>query len=178
MRELSLHLLDIVQNSIAALATEIEISISVDTSKDLLTVYINDNGKGMSKKELKIAANPFFTSRTTRKVGLGLPLFKMAAQLTGGDLIIDSKENSGTKVKATFVWSHIDCLPLGNLCETLITLLRCNPHLDFIYKEQLDNHTFILNTKDLKNILKEVSLDNIHVINWIKDYYRENSPFK
>lgn len=178
LRELSLHILDIVQNSIAANATLIEIGIQVDTKKDLLTIYINDNGKGMTSQQLKDVDNPFYTSRTTRKVGLGLPLFKMSAQLAGGDLKVHSKVNVGTKVEATFEWSNIDRVPLGNLCETLTAIIRANGHLDFTYKEQFNEKEFLLNTKELRNHLDEVPIDNAGVISWIKKYYHENSPFK
>jgi len=133
MEDLSLHVLDIVENSIRAGAKEVEIRIDEDAKKDRLVIEIQDDGQGMDQAMLEKAPDPFFTSKSVRKVGLGLSLFREAARAAGGDLVLRSKPGRGTYVKATFRYSHIDRQPLGDMVETLRTLIIANPDVRFRY---------------------------------------------
>jgi signal transduction histidine kinase len=154
VEDLSLHILDIVENSIRAKASRIEIRVVEDTVKDLLTIEIKDNGQGIDEKTIKKVLDPFFTTRTTRKVGLGLPLLSQAARESGGDIEIESKVGRGTRVKATFGYSHIDRKPLGNMEVTLKTLITGNPEVDFIYEHKKDESEFRLDTREIRASIK------------------------
>jgi len=150
MEDLSLHILDIVENSIRAYAKMIEIKIIEDKKKDLLTIEIIDDGKGMDEKTLKNVLDPFFTTKNTRKVGLGLSLLAQSAEESGGSIEIESKPGQGTKVKATFGYSHIDRKPLGDVHESLKVLITANPDINFIYEYQKDDVGYCLDTKEIK----------------------------
>jgi len=147
MEDLSLHILDIVENSIEAKATKIIIRVVEDIKRDLLTIEIKDNGKGIDKENLNKVFDPFYTTRTTRRVGLGLPLLVQAAKEGGGGIKIESNPGKWTKVKATFQYSHIDRRPLGDMEKTITTLIVGNPGIHFIYKHQIGNRKFKLDTK-------------------------------
>ena len=151
MEDLSLHILDIVENSIAAGAKKIEIKIIEDKKKDLLTIEITDDGKGMDEKTLNKVLDPFYTTRNTRKVGLGLPLLAQSAEESGGTVKIESEPGKKTTVKATFGYSHIDCKPLGDVGETLKVLIAGNPDINFIFEYQRDGMINRLDTKGFKN---------------------------
>ena len=153
MNDLSLHILDIAENCINAGAKNIEIIIDENTKTDELIIEINDDGKGMDEETVKKLTDPFFTSRTTRKVGLGIPLFKEAAENAGGSLKIDSKPGTGTKIKAVFENSHIDRKPLGDVAETLISLILLSNEAEIIYKQLKNEKEFDFNTKELKEQL-------------------------
>lgn len=131
MEDLSLHILDIVENSIRAGAKEVEIRIEENVAKDCLEIEISDDGAGMDKTTIEKALDPFFTTKTVRKVGLGLSLFREAARAAGGDMTVQSEPGKGTRVKATFRHSHIDRQPLGDLAKTLETLIVANPEVRF-----------------------------------------------
>lgn len=148
MEDLSLHILDIAENSIAAAAKRIEIRINEDKDKDLLTIEIIDDGKGMNEHTLQKALDPFFTTRTTRKVGLGLSLLAQAARESGGKVELSSKPHRGTTVKATFRLSHPDCKPMGNINETMCTLVAAHPEINFIYEHRKDNSTYRFDTRE------------------------------
>jgi light-regulated signal transduction histidine kinase (bacteriophytochrome) len=150
LEDLSLHILDIAENSIAADATRIEIKVIEDVKNDLLTIEIADNGRGMDEDAVKRVLDPFFTTRKTRRVGLGLPLLAQAARESGGDIEIESAPHSGTRVKATFGYSHIDRKPLGDLEGTLMALIAGNPRIDFLYEHQKGDETIHLDTRELK----------------------------
>ena len=173
MRELSLHILDLVQNSISAKANFIEITIKEDLIKDLFEICIKDNGKGMTPELVEAAYDPFTTTRSTRKVGLGIPLFKAAAQRCNGDLTIASKPGQGTEVKAWFVHSSIDRAPLGNISATIHSLVVCNPDIDFLYKHTVNQAYFQFDTREIKQILRNISIQNQEVSSWIKDFLDE-----
>jgi len=145
-----LHILDIVENSITACAKKIEIKIIEEKKKDLLTIEIIDDGKGMDEGALKNVLDPFFTTRNTRKVGLGLPLLAQSAEESGGSIKIESKPGQGTKVKATFGYSHIDRKPLGDIYESLKVLIVANPDINFIYEYQKNDVNYHLDTKGIK----------------------------
>jgi len=174
MTELSLNILDIAQNSVKAGASLIEISITVDVPSDKLEVEIKDNGCGMTKEQLRQVEDPFFTTRTTRKVGLGVPFFKYAALGTGGDFKIVSEIGTGTQVKALFTYSHIDRMPLGDISDTIRTLICFNTHIDFVYIYQYNQNSFILDTREFKEILGDVGLDEPEVSRYILEFLNEN----
>jgi len=149
MEDLSLHILDIVENSIEAKATRIFISIDQDMKNDLLVIEIKDNGKGMNREILKKAVNPFFTTRNTRKVGLGLSLLKQATRECGGTFKIKSEISKGTSIKAIFQNSHIDRKPLGDLNATLVTLIAAHPEINFIVDFKNAETKFYLDTEEV-----------------------------
>ncbi|NLJ90613.1 MAG: sensor histidine kinase [Clostridiales bacterium] len=174
MDEISLNILDIVQNSIKAKASSISISIDIDRRKDLLSIIIKDNGEGMSKDQLEKVEDPFYTTRTTRKVGLGIPFFKYAAISTGGNFAISSNLGEGTVVRAEFIFSHIDRMPLGNIVETMHLLITMHQNIHFLYTYKLDNDIFSLDTKDLKEILGDIPFNVPEVSNFIKEFLLES----
>lgn len=175
MRELSLNVLDVAQNSISAEASLIEIDVLESRKDASLIISIKDNGKGMTEEQIKKIEDPFYTTRTTRKVGLGVPFFKMAAEMTGGSFNIDSQLGAGTLVTASFSVSHVDFTPIGDMEETIILLIRMNPNLDFVYKRAVDDNEFVLDTREIREILGEdVPLDSNDVIEWISGYLSEN----
>ncbi len=174
MKELSLNILDITENSVKAGATLTQISII--EKGDTLTLIIKDDGCGMSDETLKTVENPFYTTRTTRKVGLGIPLLKMAAEQTGGKVTIVSstdRENHGTTVTALFYKNHLDFTPLGDVKETLLTLIQGHPDTDFLFIHQKDNREAQLDTRELREVLEGVPLNTYEVLQWIKEYLNE-----
>ena len=173
MQELSLNILDIAQNSIAADATLIEIGVEVD-SNDFLTITIRDNGKGMDEETVKNVINPFYTSRTTRKVGLGVPFFKQAAESCGGSFEIQSQPGVGTSIKAVFDTNNIDYTPLGEVWDTVAILIQMNEHLDFVYTVRKDGAEFVCDTRQIKEIMEGMPLSDLAVVQWIKEFIREN----
>ncbi|KHO62149.1 MULTISPECIES: ATP-binding protein [Thermoanaerobacter] len=174
MKELALYILDLSQNSIRAGAKNIYIEINIDTSKDMLKVSIEDDGCGMNEKFLKKVTDPFITTRKERKVGLGIPLFKELVQLCGGNFEIFSEEGKGTKIIGTFKLSSVDLVPIGDMASTIVSLILSAPEVDIVYKYNKDNYEFLFDTKELKKILKEVNINDIKVLNWIKEYVKEN----
>ena len=173
MRELSLNVLDIAQNSIAAGASVITMTVEEDAGADRLTLSVEDNGCGMTSEQLERVRDPFYTTRTTRPVGMGIPLFRMAAEATGGSLSITSKPVAGTTVTAVFGLSHIDRLPLGDMDGTVSTLVRMNPGLDFCYIHRVDGREFVFDTREIRDILGDVPLDDPDVALWLNEYLRE-----
>ncbi len=177
MKELSLNILDITENSVKAGATLTEISLCESGDKIVLT--ITDNGCGMTDEVLKGVINPFYTTRTTRKVGMGLPLLKLAAEQTGGGLEIYSKHidnfpnEHGTVVSATFYKNHIDCAPLGDVVETVKTLIQGHPDTDFLFTHKTEDGEVVLDTRELRLMLEDVPLNTYEVIKWIEEYLRE-----
>ena len=174
MQELSLNILDIVQNSVKAKATLITVTVLEDAKDDKLTITIADNGCGMSEETAKAAVDPFYTTRTTRKVGLGLPFIKMAAEMTGGSFSIESAIGAGTTVTAVFGLTHIDRMPLGDMCATMLTLVSCNTQIDFVYAHLSDGQRFTMDTRQFKEILGDVPLNTPEVLAFMKDYITEN----
>lgn len=174
MTELSLHVLDIAKNSTKAGATLIEIEISEDVDSNLLVIEIKDNGCGMDKDFLSKVLDPFKTTRTTRKVGMGLSLLKNACELTGGNLEITSEVGKGTNVKAVFVYDSIDRQPVGDMAATISALVGGNDKTDFIYTHRYRTEQFVFSTLEIRKILgEEVELSNIEVLNWIESYISE-----
>ena len=175
MRELSLNILDVAQNSITAGASLITVEVLENTEEHTLLIGIYDNGKGMSEEQVKIVVDPFYTTRTTRKVGMGIPLFKMAAEMTGGSLEIKSRLSVGTEVRALFKTDSVDFTPLGDVASTVVMLITMNTDRDFIYRRGVDSNEFVLDTREIKKILGDVPLDTYEVSEWLKDYINENT---
>jgi len=168
MLELSMHILDVVQNSLAARATLVEIRIREDLYKDLLTIEVKDNGRGIPGELTRKVTDPFFTSRTTREVGLGLPLFKEAAERCSGHLEVQSEEGQGTRIIVHFQLDHFDRAPLGDMGETLAILITGNPEVDFLYEHEVDRQSYRLETREMREILGPVGLDDPSVLYFIR----------
>ncbi|MFB0516656.1 MAG: ATP-binding protein [Candidatus Neomarinimicrobiota bacterium] len=149
MEDLSLHILDIVENSIRAGAREVEIRVEENMAEDRLEIEIRDDGAGMDQATIKQALDPFFTTQSVRKVGLGLSLFREAARAAGGDLALQSEPGKGTRVKATFQHSHIDRQPLGDIAKSLIILIVANPEIRFQYRHQKDGREYQVDSEEL-----------------------------
>ncbi len=149
MEDLSLHILDVVENSIEANASKIEIKIVENKNNDLFAIEIKDNGNGMNEKTINKVLDPFYTTRTTRRVGMGLSLLAQAAKESNGTFEINSKVNLGTEIKASFQNSHIDRKPIGDMKNTLITLMISHPEINFVYEHQDDNENFILDSEEI-----------------------------
>ncbi len=177
MKELSLNILDIAENSTKAKAELIEIAISEDAST--LTITIKDDGVGMSDEILRSVSDPFYTTRTTRKVGMGIPLFRSAAEQTGGCLTITSRHiddfpsDHGTTVTAVFHKDHIDFTPLGDVISTIITLIQGHPDVDFVYSHSGESMDVSLDTRQLRQVLEDVPLDTYEVLQWIRESLNE-----
>ncbi len=177
MKELSLNILDIAENSVKAGATLTEIKIS--ENEEALKITIKDNGCGMNDEKAAAAQNPFYTTRTTRKVGMGIPLFKMEAEMTGGSFSLQSKcreeypDSHGTVISASFIKRHIDFIPLGDVVSTVITLIQGHPETDFLFEHRYSQKTVSLDTRELRNVLGDVPLNSFEVIEWIKEYLNE-----
>ncbi|QZY56590.1 ATP-binding protein [Crassaminicella profunda] len=170
MRELSLHILDIVQNSISAKATFIEIIIDENERKNSMNIEIVDNGMGMSKELLQKVTNPFITTRKTRKVGLGISLFKAACERCNGKFHIESEVGKGTKILARFERNHIDRAPLGDMVDTMVIIIMSNEKIDYLYKHRINKNELVLDTREVRKVLRGVPLNNMEVIDWIKGY--------
>lgn len=178
MKELSLNILDIAQNSITAGATLIDITL--EETDETLVISISDNGKGMSKELLAQVSDPFTTTRKTRKVGLGIPFFRLAAEQTGGTLTItsvsrdDDPVNHGTTTTATFYKNHIDFTPLGDIVATLAILFQSCKDFDIVFTHKLpDGRTVEADTRAFKEALDGVPLDHPDVIVWMKEFLSE-----
>lgn len=174
MKDLSLNLLDIAENSVKAGATLTQLHILQEG--DELTFRVADDGCGMTEEILRGVTDPFYTTRTTRKVGMGLPLLRMAAEQTGGSMTVESKHKDahpdchGTVVTAVFHTDHIDCPPVGDLVATVTTLIQGHPDTDFHFLHAIDGREVELDTRQLRQILGEVSLAEFEVLQWISGY--------
>ena len=181
MRELSLNVMDIAQNSISAGASLITIAVEEDVARDSLSISISDNGRGMTPEQVEHVTDPFFTTRTTRSVGLGVPLFKMEAEMTGGRFSIESTVGVGTTTTAVFKPSSVDMIPLGDINGTVSMLVMMNPDLDFLYTrgfkpEEGERREFALDTRELRTVLGEdVPLNLPDVTQWVNEYLSENT---
>ena len=175
MRELSMHVLDLAQNCISAGASLVDIEIAADTAADKLTIVISDNGRGMSAEFVAKVVDPFTTTRTTRRVGLGIPMFAEAAKACGGELSVESKLGSGTRIEALFRLSHIDRVPVGDMAATMVSLIAANPEMDFRYVRKVDDEEFVLDTRDMREQLGDVGLSESGVLRWIGEYVRSES---
>lgn len=174
MKDLSLHILDIAQNSISAGASNIGISIDENLAANTMAIEVTDNGRGMSAEVLERVTDPYFTSRTTRKVGLGIPLFKQNAEATGGSLQIESEEGRGTMLKATFVHNHLDRPPLGDMAGVMVLLAGANPEIRFVYTHRVDNEEYVFDTEEVKEALDGLPINDPQVMRFLKEMIIEN----
>lgn len=173
MRDLSLHLLDIIQNSITAKADKLEVKLEASTESGMLEITIADNGTGMDAALLARVTDPFSTTRTTRKVGLGIPLFKAAAERSGGMLCIESAIGEGTKLKASFGIENIDRPPLGDIADTISGVILANADVEIDLKLVCNENAFGMNTAEIKEKLGEVPITEFEVLTWIEEYVNE-----
>ncbi len=173
MKDISLHILDLAQNSIAAGATRIGIRIADNAPEDIFVLVIEDNGRGIPRDSLEKVLDPFYTSRTTRNVGLGLSLLAQSARETGGDISVESEEGTGTRVKAHFRPSHIDMKPLGDVADTLLVLIAANPMIDFFFCYEKPSGRYELDTRKIKAELEEVPINSPDVLSLLKEDLRE-----
>lgn len=173
MEDLSLHLLDIAENSVAAEASLIVIRIEEDQDRDILVLTVEDNGRGMDRRTLSQALDPFFTTKTVRRIGLGLSLLAEAARAAGGSFHLDSKLGKGTELRATFQLSHIDRQPLGDMSETLSTLIMGNPEVEIHYHHVYNGAEYSLNTAEIRERLGGTSLASIKAVRLIRRDLRE-----
>jgi len=175
MEDLSLHILDIVENATNAGATLVEIEITENKPKDLLYIRIRDNGRGMDDEMAKKARDPFVTTRTTRRIGLGLSLLEQAAHDTGGDLSIKSEQGQGTEVMVTFQASHIDRKPMGDMGATLTTLISGNRNVDFVYLSNFNGKEIELDTREIRAQLEDpLTLNHPAVLGLIRDLFKKD----
>ena len=168
MKELSLNILDIAKNSVKAKASRITVTIDEDGTWRKLTIA--DNGCGMPPEMLATVTDPFTTSRKTRPVGMGIPLLKLAAEQTGGELTIQSSQDEadhGTVVTATFDMTHLDCVPLGDYAGTMVTLIQGSPDIDFFFRYRTPSGEIILDTAEMREVLGDVPLDTPEVLSWV-----------
>ena len=172
--EISLSILDIAENSVSAGSSLVSIYVSEDTVSHRLKIRIDDNGKGMTPEQLSSVTDPFFTSRTTRKIGLGIPFFKQEAEISGGSFDISSEVGKGTEVRAEFCTDNIDCMPLGDINQTILSLITMHEDLNFYYRYEYDGNSFELDTVNIKKILDGVSFQEREVFQFLKDYLTEN----
>jgi hypothetical protein len=164
MRELSLHILDLVENALTAGADRISVRVEESTAADRLSIWVRDNGKGMPEEKIRHLDNPFVTTRETRRVGLGLSLLAAAARRCDGDLSVQAQPGRGTSVNADFRRSHIDRAPMGDIAATLGMVLLSNPDIDFTYVHRIDEKDFTLSTRELRSELEGVSLSDPMVV--------------
>lgn len=173
MREIALHLLDIAENSVTAGAENVEIQIEEDLEDDRLYILVKDDGKGMSESMLARVTDPFVTTRTTRKVGLGIPLLKSAAEACEGGLQIQSKENEGTRLEVEFQRSHIDRMPLGDLAGTFLSLVIAFPEVHWVFRYRVDGETFLFDDAELKRELDGIPLTDPVVLRFVRETLEE-----
>ena len=177
MKEISLNILDIAENSVKAGATLTQILIDEVDNRRVLSII--DDGCGMSPEIVRSVIDPFYTTRTTRKVGMGVPLLKLACEQTGGDLSIESvteemdPDHHGTKVIATFYTDHIDFTPLGDVVSSIVTLIQGHPDTDFLFRHTRGESAVELDTREIRQVLEDVPLSSFEVIQWIESYLRE-----
>jgi len=174
VKELSMHILDIVMNSVKAEANLIEITVKDSIRNNNLKIIIKDNGIGISKEVLKQVTNPFYTTRTTRKVGLGLSLLKETCERCNGYFKINSELGKGTIVECDFERNNIDRAPLGNMGDTIMSIINSLNDCELVYEHEVDDRKFQISTAQLKEILGEVDINDNNVILWIKEYVNEN----
>ncbi len=174
MRDIASHILDIAGNSIRAKAKLVEISVEEMLEDDLFVLSIKDDGEGMDKKTLQQAVDPFFTSRKTRKVGLGIPLLKQNAEAAEGELQIQSEPGIGTFLKARFIYSHMDRIPLGDIPVVISLLVSGNVNVDFVYKHAYNGEEMVFDSREVKKVLDDIDINHPKVVKYIKQMVEEN----
>ena len=174
MNDLSMHILDIIQNSLSAGASRIEIQVWEDVEHNLLTITIQDNGRGMTPEQVERVTDPFFTSRTTRRVGMGLPLYRQSAEQSGGTLRIESEVGVGTTVTATFVYDHLDRPPVGDLANAVVLMMSANPDHWFKFVYRYNQQSYSIDTQEINDSLEGFPMNNVQVMKMIEEMIREN----
>lgn len=169
-----MHILDIVQNSISAGATRVTLTVDEAPAADLLTIAIGDNGKGMTPEQVSRLSDPFFTSRTTRRVGMGIPLLMDSARQSGGDVRIESEPGKGTEVTAVFGYSNIDRPPLGDVANALMLLVSSNPDLDFLFTYRYDGEEYLFDTSDVRDVFGKGALKDLTIIRNLEKMIKDN----
>jgi anti-sigma regulatory factor (Ser/Thr protein kinase) len=175
--DISLHILDIAENSIRAEAARIEIILTRDVKNDLFCVEIMDDGRGMDTETLARIRDPFFTTKG-KKTGLGIPLLAQAAEQTGGSVRIDSAPGKGTRVSVSFKWSHVDRPAIGSMADTLLTLIAGHPDLDYVYEERENGRVFRFDTREIKNELEDVPINTPEALTAIRGMFKEQIKFE
>ena len=173
MLTLSDHILDITENSIRAGAKLIEISVDEDSENNLLTIEIKDDGHGMDQNTVQKVLDPFYTTKTVRRIGLGLPLLKDAAGRSGGTFQINSQEKQGTTVKATFGLRHLDRQPLGAIINIMVILIISNSDIDFFYKHRHNDRRFEMDTREIRKEIEDVPINHPQIIKYIRGTMEE-----
>ncbi|MGE5541593.1 MAG: ATP-binding protein [Bacillota bacterium] len=174
MEELALHILDLATNSIEAGCTWVSIGVDEDIHGDSLTITVEDNGRGMDRDLLSRVTDPFATTRTTRRVGLGVPLLAEAARACDGGITIESERGRGTRVSARFRHGHIDRMPVGDIAATVVAILGGNPGIRLIYRHSVNGRCFALDSDEMKRRLGEVPVSSPMVLTWLEGYLRQN----
>ena len=176
MQDISLHLMDIMQNSLVVDSTYVEVGITAEKEENLLTVYVKDDGWGMDEETIKKVSDPFYTTRTTRKAGLGIPMFTLAAEQAGGHVHIDSEKGKGTVITATFQIDNIDRKPLGDIAGTITTTIMGHPDIEFhllLKSDKKDSegneYSYIFKTEDVRSQIGEVPIDDIVIIDYLNN---------
>ena len=169
MLELAMHILDIAENSVRAGAKRVQIRITEDLARDRYVMEIVDDGHGMNDEEQKKALDPFYTTKKVRKIGLGLPMLKSAAESTGGTFSLRSEAGRGTAVTAEFGHGHIDRQPLGNVASSLLGLILGNPGVDFLYVHRRNGRSYRLDTREVKQALEDIPLSHPDVTRFIRE---------
>lgn len=174
MKDLASHIMDILQNSTRAGATQIEFTLKIEKKNDKLTLIFKDNGCGMDAEMLEKVTNPFFTTRTTRKVGLGLPLLKQNAEMTGGEFSIHSVPEQGTEINCTFQLSHVDIKPMGDIPGTIVLTVSAHPQLHFLFHYVNDEKSYTFDTAEVYEALDGMSVQNPEIMQFLKEMIEEN----
>ncbi|WP_051073656.1 ATP-binding protein [Coprothermobacter platensis] len=175
MKELALYILDLAENSIAAGAKNITIDVHVNSARDELFIRISDDGKGMDPDFVRSVTNPFVTTRTQRRLGLGLPLFQDLVRQCEGTLNIVSEKGKGTIIEAKMKRSSVDMVPIGDMGASIVSMIISNPALDIVYSFVLDDYSFVFDTKLIRETLKDVSITEPAVLSWIAGYVNEGT---
>jgi len=174
MNDLSLHIIDIIQNSLSAGAKRIGLAIKEDSANDRLTISIEDNGKGMSREVAAKLEDPFYTTRTTRKVGMGIPLFKQSAMQSGGNLSVESEPGKGTTVTAWFELGNIDRPPLGDVANSFVLMVSANPQIHFTLSYVVNENEYTFDSVEVAEVLGDIELSDVRVIRMLEEMVREN----
>lgn len=174
MNDLSLHIIDIIQNSLSAGAKRIGLTVKEDSAGDRLTISIEDNGKGMSPEVAAKLEDPFYTTRTTRKVGMGIPLFKQSAIQGGGNLSVESELGKGTVVTAWFGLSNIDRPPLGDVANSFVLMVSANPKIHFTLSYVVNENEYTFDSVEVAEVLGDIELSDVRVIRMLEEMIREN----
>lgn len=174
MNDLSMHIIDIMQNSISAGATRVELVVDENVEQDVLTISVTDNGKGMTAGQVARLEDPFFTSRTTRKVGMGIPLLAQSARQSGGDVHIVSEPGKGTSVTASFGYSNIDRPPLGDFVNAFMLTVSSNPDMDFVLTYRYCGAEYRFGTADVREVFGDSALGDLTIVRNLEEMVKDN----